>query len=232
MDELRTHYNREQHEENTAKHQVKAIWTTGNNIVSIAQDMKNGHQSDSGRLSASPVSLSPIDDGESSSSLPSPVSPLRVPHESNGLVKDQSLGPSSMSLTSTVDSEHENLEALDRDHIVIDGNKFYTLDEVGTEDDSNDSLEKVSSADEAENPPVAEVLEDVSSGSEGNAPGKIELLEAVDSPEEILEQDLEAVSSPEPLEASEIDNGLSKSSEVSLSDTLLVKDQDLELNFD
>ena len=66
MDDLRTHYNREIHENNTFKAKVKAIWTGASNSNSehkpnLAKELPNNLSPISPDRSLSPISLEVID---------------------------------------------------------------------------------------------------------------------------------------------------------------------------
>ena len=70
MDDLRIHYNREVHEDNILKYEVKAIWTSGNNVQNIQKSLPKEVKKES--LNASPV-VSPERFDETNELCTSPI---------------------------------------------------------------------------------------------------------------------------------------------------------------
>jgi len=227
MDDLRTHYNREMHESNTFRAEVKAIWTgasNSSNESNLASELPNNVSP----ISPSPDrSLSPISLEEADEVLPTTTTTTsnevktttnkhlngRQPVIQN-IVRKNNLQSAKSTIhqdTTTYNDDSPNSHRSKEND--IDG--FVILDEVGDEQvpssdrlddrdeislsEDDDHLEKVSS-DEEENEDDAHSFENISSPEHVTNASDAKLdFENVDSPEEHVEQheDLEAVDSPE-----------------------------------
>lgn len=152
MDDLRTHYNRQVHEDNADKYAVKAIWTSGANV----------HQIHSSIEQLSPISNEPEDsDSLSSISLSSPEDPNEHLIEQEIVLDEVGEDDQDEQLerisSSDDQDQQESLEDVDSPEVEnvespeIIEEVLENVDSPEEQDELNhDSLEEVSSSSDAE----------------------------------------------------------------------------------
>jgi len=213
MDDLRTHYNRETHENNTFQAKVKAIWTGASNSSSSKPNLAAELPSNVSPISPD-RSLSPISLEEADEVLPTPVrnttsnevGPFTTEHL-NGRhpVIQNSLRENNMqSAESTTKQDINSANSSPNFHKSKDNaiDDFVILDEVGDEQVPTSSLDI--NSDDRDDISLSEVddqdLEKVSSDEDENADD--ESFENISSPEHVTNHtgpklDFENVDSPE-----------------------------------